>query len=91
MECAAECRQDGGVTMTKQVITIHNAPKYPFSPGIRAGDCIFVSGQGGFQDPETGESVEGIEAQTKLCIENVKKVLDINTFNGRPKIWKGKE
>jgi len=61
--------------MTKQVITAPNAPKYPFSPAIRAGDYIFVSGQGGFVDAK-GKYVEGIEAQTKQCLENMKHVLE---------------
>jgi len=62
--------------MTKQVINVPNAPKLPFSPAIKAGDYIFVSGQGGFQDPKTGEAIEGIEAQTKQCLENMKQVLE---------------
>ena len=59
----------------KEFITVPNAPKYPFSPGIRAGDYIFVSGQGGFADAE-GREVKGIEAQTRQCLENMKKVLE---------------
>jgi len=51
--------------VSKQVVSVPNAPKYPFSPAIRAGDYIFVSGQGGFQDPDTGETIKGIEAQTR--------------------------
>jgi 2-iminobutanoate/2-iminopropanoate deaminase len=60
--------------MVKKVITVPNAPKLPFSPGIRAGDYIFVSGQAGFVDAE-GKEVKGIKAQTKLCLENIKAVL----------------
>ena len=63
--------------MTKQVINVPNAPKMPFSPAIRAGDYIFVSGQGGFQDPKTGEAIKGIEAQTRQCLENMKQVLEM--------------
>ena len=62
--------------MTKQVINVPNTPKLPFSPAIQAGDYIFVSGQAGFQDPKTGEASEGIEAQTKQCLENIKQVLE---------------
>lgn len=60
--------------MVKKVITVPGAPKLPFSPGIRAGDYIFVSGQAGFVDAE-GKEIKGIEAQTKLCLENIKAVL----------------
>ena len=46
----------------------------PFSPAVRAGDFIYVSGQIAMN--ENGE-VEpgGIEAQTRLTMENVQKVL----------------
>ena len=62
--------------MNKQVIKVENAPELPFSPAIRAGDYIFVSGQAGFQDPKSGEVIVGIEDQTRLCIENIKRVLN---------------
>jgi 2-iminobutanoate/2-iminopropanoate deaminase len=61
--------------MAKQVINIPNAPKYPFSPAIRAGNYIFVSGQRGFVDAE-GKEVKRIEAQTRQCLENMKQVLE---------------
>lgn len=60
--------------MKKQVINVPNAPRLPFSPAIRAGDYIFVSGQGGFVDT-AGREVEGIDAQTRQCLENIKRVL----------------
>ena len=60
--------------MAKEVISIPGAPNLPFSPAIRAGDYIFVSGQVGFVDAK-GKEVKGIEAQTKLCLENMKRVL----------------
>lgn len=61
--------------MSKKIISVPNAPQLPFSPAIKAGDYIFVSGQVGFEDPESGEKIHGIEAQTRQCIENIKKVL----------------
>ncbi|MFC2013802.1 RidA family protein [Chloroflexota bacterium] len=54
-----------------------NAPELPFSQAIKAGDYIFVSGQGGFQDPNSGKAITGIEEQTRLCINNIKRVLEI--------------
>ncbi|MFH1647119.1 MAG: RidA family protein [Chloroflexota bacterium] len=62
--------------MAKQVINVPYAPKLALSPGIRAGDFVFVSGQSGFQDRKTGKSIEGIEAQTRQCIEHMKQVLE---------------
>ena len=61
--------------MSKEVISIPNAPNLPFSPGIKVGQFLFVSGQGGFKDPGTGEEIKGIRAQTKQCFENIKAIL----------------
>ncbi|MBA7584671.1 2-aminomuconate deaminase [subsurface metagenome] len=60
--------------MKGEAINLPNAPTLPFSPAIRAGDYIFVSGQGGFVDA-AGREVEGIDAQTRQCLENMKRVL----------------
>lgn len=62
--------------MVKQIISVPNAPKMPFSPAIRTDQYIFVSGQAGFYDPKTGEEIKGIEAQTKETLENMKEVLE---------------
>jgi 2-iminobutanoate/2-iminopropanoate deaminase len=62
--------------VTKKVFNVPNAPEYPFSPAIRAEGYIFVSGQGGFQDSETGETIKGIEAQTRQCLQNMKQALE---------------
>lgn len=47
-----------------------------YSPGVKAGNYIFVSGQAGVTDPESGKDNEGIEAQTKQCLENMKRILE---------------
>jgi len=62
--------------MARQVISVPNAPKMPFSPAIKTEQYIFVSGQVGFYDPQTGKEIEGIEAQTKQTLENIKAVLE---------------
>jgi len=61
--------------MTKEAIMIPNRPKTPYSPGIKAGDYIFVSGQIGLVD-DKGRELKGIEAQARQCLENVKQVLE---------------
>ena len=61
--------------MPKEVIRMANAPKLPFSPAIRAGNYIFVSGQGGVRDSQ-GNEVKGIEEQTKRCLDNIKRILE---------------
>lgn len=56
----------------------HNAPtpRGPYSPGVRAGDFIFVSGQGPI-DPVTDKLSTGdIKQQTHLVLSNIKRILD---------------
>lgn len=51
------------------------APAGAYSPGVRAGDLLFVSGQVP-RDPRTGELVGGdVAAQTRQVLENVRAVL----------------
>ena len=61
--------------MAKKIINVPGASDLPFSPAVKTDQYIFVSGQVGFEDPETGEEVRGIEGQCKQCLENMKKVL----------------
>ena len=52
------------------------APQGPYSPAVRAGDFIFVSGQGPI-DPASNEFVFGdVRHETRLTLENVKRILD---------------
>jgi len=64
--------------MPKQQITTQSgaSPIGAYSQGIRAGDFIFVSGQGPL-DPVTGQIVgETIEEQTGRVLENIKAILE---------------
>ncbi|HEX8831126.1 MAG TPA: Rid family detoxifying hydrolase [Longimicrobium sp.] len=48
----------------------------PFSPGVRAGELIFLSGQVG-TDPTTGKLVHGgVAEQTEQAIHNLATVLE---------------
>ena len=47
----------------------------PYSQGMKVGDFIFFSGQIPI-DPKTGVMPEGIEAQTRQSLENVKGLLE---------------
>lgn len=62
--------------MVKEVFT-EKAPAAigPYSQAIEAGNLLFVSGQIGI-NPETGEVVAGIEAQTKQVMENLKQIVN---------------
>jgi 2-iminobutanoate/2-iminopropanoate deaminase len=64
--------------MEKEIILNKKAPAAigPYSPGLKAGNLIFVSGQIPI-DPKTGEMKEGdIEVKTKMVLENLKAVLE---------------
>lgn len=72
-----------GEKMKKKIIKTGGNPPgpkgmlRPFSAAVRAGDFIFVSGyHGGGINKETGETCETIEAQTRQCLEKVKRTLE---------------
>ena len=63
--------------MPKAVITTDRIapPAGPFSPAIRAGNTVYLSGQVA-QDPVTGRLIDGdVERQTEQILENVDAVL----------------
>jgi 2-iminobutanoate/2-iminopropanoate deaminase len=52
------------------------APRGPYSPAVRAGDFIYVSGQGPI-DPETNSfSFGDIRHETRLVLTNIKRILE---------------
>jgi 2-iminobutanoate/2-iminopropanoate deaminase len=61
--------------MRKELVRTGPAPlNLPFSPGIRFGDLIFVSGQGSID--QNGKVVPGdVKSQTKITLENFRRVL----------------
>jgi 2-iminobutanoate/2-iminopropanoate deaminase len=64
--------------MTKRFIKTQNAPEPlgPYSQGIRAGNFLFVSGQGPI-DPKTGKMTEAdIEKQTHQTLQNIKAIVE---------------
>lgn len=60
-----------------KAIATNKAPSAigPYSQGIDTGSLVFSSGQIAL-GPEGGDLPEGIEAQTKRALENVKAVLE---------------
>ena len=64
--------------MPKQQISTHTgaAPMGAYSQGLRAGDFVFVSGQGPF-NPQTGQIAgPNIEEQTQQAIDNIRAILE---------------
>lgn len=60
-----------------QPVTAANlpAPVGPYSPGMRFGNLVFVSGQAG-RDPATGKLAgDSVEAQTAQALDNVATIL----------------
>ena len=59
-----------------QTISAANAPAAvgPYCHAKLAGNTLYTSGQLGL-DPTTGELAQGIEAQTRRALENVKAIL----------------
>lgn len=52
------------------------APKGPYSPAVRAGDFVYVSGQTP-RDAMTGELVgDDVATQTRTTLSNVQRVLE---------------
>jgi 2-iminobutanoate/2-iminopropanoate deaminase len=50
-------------------------PRGPYSPAVRAGDFIYVSGQGPI-DPATDKLSPGdIQHETRLVLSNIEKIL----------------
>lgn len=50
-------------------------PAGPYSPAVRVGNLVFVSGQVGV-DPDTGQAPEGVEAQTEQVLKNIAAILE---------------
>ncbi|MFI5382514.1 MAG: RidA family protein [Tepidisphaerales bacterium] len=52
------------------------APRGPYSPAVRAGDCIWVAGQVPI-DPVSGQVVTGdVQAETRQVLTNIKNILE---------------
>lgn len=52
------------------------APQGPYSPAVRAGEFVFVSGQGPI-DPATNKfSFGDVRQQTRLVLENIRQILE---------------
>ncbi|HEY63712.1 MAG TPA: RidA family protein [Caldilineae bacterium] len=63
--------------MKREIIATDRAPAAvgPYSQAVRVGDLIFTAGQIGI-DPATGKLREGLEAQTRQVLDNLRAILE---------------
>ena len=64
------------MTISRDTIAGPGVPKTigPYSPGVRAGDFLYVSGQPGV-DPESGAAAAGFGEQARQAMRNLESVL----------------
>jgi len=62
--------------MARQVIATPHPAEFHYSQGIKTEQFIFISGIGGHKNPDTGEEVKGIEAQTRQSLEITQETLE---------------
>jgi 2-iminobutanoate/2-iminopropanoate deaminase len=51
-------------------------PRGPYSPAVRAGDFVFVSGQGPIDPVSNQFSYGDIQHETRVTLNNVKRILE---------------
>jgi len=61
-------------TVHKEVINMGAAEGRPFSPAVKFGNLLFLSGSIGM-DPETGELPPDVGEQTTQCLKNLGLIL----------------
>lgn len=52
------------------------APRGPYSPAVRAGDFIFVAGQGPIDAATDKMSFGDIKHETRIVLTNIKRILE---------------
>jgi 2-iminobutanoate/2-iminopropanoate deaminase len=62
-------------TEAPEFLTPYGVPQYPFSPAVRVGNILFLSGQIG-TDSSGGLVPGGIQAEARQTMENIKDVLE---------------
>src|SRR5689334_19434559 len=51
-------------------------PRGPYSPAVRAGDFIYVSGQGPIDPVKDEFSYGDIQHETRVTLDNIKRILE---------------
>jgi reactive intermediate/imine deaminase len=74
--CGGRSRPEPEPSPPAQYLTPYGVPTRPFSPAVRVGNMLYLSGQIGTPDATSGSVVPGgIEAETRQTLENIKDVL----------------
>jgi len=74
--CGGRNRPSTTPAATAEYLTPYGPPTRPFSPAVRVGNLLYLSGQIGTADASSGTLVPGgIEAETRQTMENIKDVL----------------
>jgi 2-iminobutanoate/2-iminopropanoate deaminase len=74
--CGGRARPEPAASPSAQYLTPYGVPTRPFSPAVRVGNMLYLSGQIGTPDASSGSVVPGgIEAETRQTLENIKDVL----------------
>ena len=74
--CGGRSRADSAPKPDVQYLTPYGPPTRPFSPAVRVGNMIYLSGQIGTPNQTANAVVPGgIEAETRQTLENIKDVL----------------
>ena len=75
--CSGRNKPETAPAPDAQYLTPYGAPTRPFSPAVRVGNMLYLSGQIGTSGATATAVVPGgIEAETKQTMENIKDVLE---------------
>ncbi|HEX6307250.1 MAG TPA: Rid family detoxifying hydrolase [Longimicrobiales bacterium] len=75
--CACACACASPSSANREVIAPRGASTVaPYSPAIRHGDLVFLSGQIGLRPGTRELAAGGVSAETEQALENVRTVLD---------------
>jgi 2-iminobutanoate/2-iminopropanoate deaminase len=75
--CTGRTKPETAPAPSAQFLTPYGPTTRPFSPAVRVGNMLYLSGQIGTSSPTASAVVPGgIEAETKQTMENIKDVLE---------------
>lgn len=76
--CGGRARPEPAASpATAEFLTPYGTPSRPFSPAVRVGNMLYLSGQiGTTADANGGLITGGIEAETRQTLENIRAVLE---------------